>query len=250
MLFIAYGSSFLILLALAIFIFSTTGSTPAVTLPPPAASSRSETPMPGGQTNEDIKRLEITADNVQAVIKTMTRAESYTENVTVTSCWADGKAEYKITASVRSGISRLSVSGQWSALTKNVIVTDNNIYIWYGSERSYYTGNIGSKSDPALTDKFEMIPTYEDVLRLNPPDILEAALKQHNNEPCIYVRARSGEYGYTYKYYVSLATGLLAASQVYDGDTLVYAMSADSVNLTVPPDDVFKLPDGKGLVSS
>ncbi len=250
MLLVAYGSSFFIMLVLIVFIYSTSGSTPAVTLPPPAASGMTETPLPGTQANENIKRLTITADNVQSVIRTMSRAESYSEIVTITSYWEDGKAVYKITASVRSGISRLSVSGPKNTSAKNIIITDNNVYIWYGSERSYYTGNAGTKSDPAFLDKFEMIPTYEDVLRIDASDIIEAALTQHNNEPCIYVRARSGEYSYTYEYYVSLATGLLAASRIYDGDTLIYEMSADSVTLTVPSDDAFRLPDGKSAVNS
>jgi NADPH-dependent curcumin reductase CurA len=94
-----------------------------------------------------------------------------------------------------------------------------------------------------------MIPTYEDVLKINKADILEAGFAQKNNEPCIFVRAHTGELGYTDIYYISAYTGLLSAAETYDGETLVYSMTAGNVSLNTPPDDKFVLPDGKSAIS-
>jgi hypothetical protein len=153
-----------------------------------------------------------------------------------------------VSAFARAGAYRLSVSGSVNNSVKNIIIADNKIYIWYDSGKSYYTGNIGN--DTAIHDQYEMIPTYEDILRLSKADILEADFKKHNNEPCIFVRAQYGDLEYFYEYYVSVNTGLLTAALKYDKTELIYSMSADSVVYSVPSADMFKLPDGKSVISS
>jgi hypothetical protein len=248
--FFAYSSAFLILIVLTLLFYNISGDTPPVVLATPIVSNASVSPLPGDTVSGNYKKLEVTTDSVQSVIATMNRQESYTYNITVSSYWSSGKAEYKILAYVRSGKFRLSVSGPKSDPAKNIIINDDNIYIWYEGSKSYYTGNVGSKSDSAILDKYEMIPTYEDVLKLEKWKITKAGFVQYNNEPCIYVRAQSGDFDYIYKYYVSVNTGLLTAAFTYDKDTLIYSMTADAVSLTVPSDDMFKLPDGKSAVSS
>lgn len=247
MMIFAYGSAFVILVVLVFFLYDISGKTPAVTLPTPIASNSAASPRPGDNTGVDGKKLEVTADNVQSVVATMNRQESYSENITVTSFWSGGKAEYKISAFARSGTYRLSVSGPVRT-GKNIIIAEGKVYVWYDGSKSYYIGNAGAET--ALIDRYEMIPTYEEILKLSKSDILEAAFKPINNEPCIFVRARSGEFDYFYEYYVSVNTGLLKAAFTYDVETLIYSMTADSVALSVPSADMFKLPDGKNAVSS
>ncbi len=246
MMIFAYGSAFVILVILAFYLFDISGKTPAVILPTPNVSSSAASPRPGGNTGINGKTLEVTADNVQSVIATINRQENYSEKITVTSLWTGGKAEYKITAFARSGSYRLSVSGP-SVTGKNIIIAEGKVYVWYDGSGSYYSGNAGTET--ALYDRFEMIPTYEEILKLTKDDILEAGFIQYNTEPCIYVRAQSGEFSYFYEYYVSVNTGLLTAAFTYDDKTLIYSMAADSVAPTVPSADMFKLPDGKSAVS-
>lgn len=246
MMVVAYVSAFVILIILSLLFYDISGKTPQVILPTPYVSSALNSPRPGDNTGVG-KNLEVTAENVQSVIATMKRQESYSERIMVTSFWSGGKAVYKISAFVGYGAYRLSVSTS-SGAGKNMIISGDKLYVWYDGSRSYYIGNSGGETE--LYDKYEMIPTYEEILKLSKAEIFEASFKQYGDEPCIYVRAQSGNFGYIYEYYVSVNTGLLTAAFSYDKTTLIYSMTTDSVALTVPSVDMFKLPDGKSTVSS
>lgn len=249
MMFFAYGGALLILAVFAVLLYSFSGDTVAVTLPTPVISSAPISTDPGGSNNGELKQLKVTPENVQAVIATMKRPESYLNSIKVKSMWSSGEAEYNIASFVRSGVARIIASGPRGA-TKNIIITDKSVFIWNEGSSAYYSGSLGGSTGPALLDEYEKVPTYEDVLALSKTDIQEAAFTVYGEEPCIYIRAQSGDFDYYYTYYVSVNTGILIASSVFDGDVLIYSMASNGVTLTVPSDEMFKLPDGKSAITS
>ncbi len=244
----ALAGTFLVFLAVALFLIFSYRSehTEEVLLPAPAVTGDANYPSdPGNSDNSGITSLQVTVENAQAVISTLKRPESFSEDIVIETAWSGGKSKFEVSTWSRKGTVRTSIKPSESKYKKEVILTQDMLYVWYDGESHYYSGKPGNET---AADDYQMIPTYEDVLKISKTHILEAGFAQKNDEPCIFVRAH-GELGYTDIYYISVATGLLYAAESYDGETLIYSMTAANVSLGPPPDDKFVLPDGKSVLS-
>jgi hypothetical protein len=184
--------------------------------------------------------VEVTPDTVQAVIRTLSRPDSYSRNVTVESSWEGGSAQYRISSRVKGGRERLSVECDGWDEAKNILLTEDEITIWYGSDtsRRYTAPRRSGDSGPDLGDELGMIPTYEDVLELDPDKINDAGYVRRDGWK-IMVAATDDITGCERYYYVSVDTGLLEAAEVYDGDRRIYLMQAGAAELNAPDDSVF-----------
>ena len=87
-----------------------------------------------------------------------------------------------------------------------------------------------------------MLPTYEDLLDLDPARIEDAGYVNLYGTWRIMAAVREQPTGYLMVYYVSVETGLLEAAERRDGDRIVYRMTAEQADLTMPDDSVFLLP--------
>ncbi len=125
---------------------------------------------------------------------------------------------------------------------KNYLMEDGTVTMWYGNDtknRFTYSGN-----DPHLADGLQRIPTYEDILSLDPASILEAGCtRTEDGKWRILVAAENADFGYLDIYFISLDTGLLEAAEQWDGGTLIYSMSSGEAELSAPSDQLFLLPE-------
>ena len=112
--------------------------------------------------------------------------------------------------------------------------------LWYGSDMERrYTYN---KADARLGDSLQRIPTYEDILSLDPASIRAAGCFQtEDGKWRILVSAVDPDFGYLDSYSISLDTGLLVGAEQWDGDTLIYQMTAGEADLSAPADQLFLL---------
>ena len=79
-------------------------------------------------------------------------------------------------------------------------------------------------------------------------DISTADYRSVSGINCIYVETAEDLAGYAQRYWVSVETGLLVASErLLDGET-IYRMASLTVDLSVPAADRFSLPDGTVLL--
>ena len=186
--------------------------TTPVTLPSPGQSSAAETSMPGPE------RVELTSENVAAVLAELTRAESYSGSVTIEDFWDGGSA------STRS--------------PRNILVSEGTLYIWYDNVSGVFSGPWEGSADEWLRAL-----SYEDVLSLPPEQITGAGYAQLSGEECVYVDYTGGLLGYTYRVYVSVSNGLLMGAEKYDGGSLIYRMFAE-YELSVPDESLFVPPEG------
>ena len=204
---------------------------------------------PGVTAPDALDRVEVTRDTIQAVISTLSRPEIYSRNMYIESYWEGGKAEYTINVSVYNGVTSLQ-SLSASGPEKRVIVTPETSYIWYTGETAPYAGNTtgGRVGDYKNADEWQMLVTYEDVLNYDKNDIIEAGTVKYGEQDCVYAICRSPLLGYTCKYYISIALGLVTGAEEYDETgALVYSMSAGECVDEVDP-ALFILPDGTPLV--
>ena len=212
----------------------------AIPLPDISASS-----FTAGDAEPDmLTRIEVTRENIQPVISTLSRPETYSRDVIIESCWEGGKTVYNINVSVAGGVTSLSTLSS-SGIEKNIIVTPDFLYIWYRGDRTPFTGsNDSSGDDYANADEYQMLITYEDVIRLDRNYILDAGYTEYGDEECVYAEYLQPKLGYTMKCYISIELGLITGAEEYDAaGTLTYRMSAGECVFDVDA-SAFMLPDG------
>jgi hypothetical protein len=215
----------------------------ASSFPLPTPNRETPSPSSGGFDSARIE-VRITRENVQQVIKTLARPETYTREVLVETFWGDGSSQTSFTAAV----SPLGVSLRSSVrdTQKNIVIKDGEISIWYGDRDSVLKLPADS---PAAPDKYQMLLTYEDILALPASVILDAGYfpggdisPDYDGDTLIYVKYRDGLFGYLTECFVSVQLGLLVSAEAYDGDALVYRMNAGKCQVGAVDEALFAVP--------
>lgn len=236
----------LIVLVIAVAVFSSFAvdffsGTPVITLPPSVTDAQ---PTPTGQTAvSGVVRVEVTPQTVQNVIATLSRPSSYYREVTVaytgglsivSSQWVDG-GWTKTDTSLPGGRIRHS------------LVDGETLYWWYDGSRQWRT----APADPHSADvDGARIPTYEDVLAVDPAEILAADYETKDGLECIYVSVSTADGASSARYWVSVESGLLTAAELTEGEQVVLSMTATAAERPVTEGTVFSLPDGTVLHKS
>ena len=188
-----------------------------------------------------INQIAVTPATVQQAIATLQRPESYTRTVTVEQIWSGGSGVTNSTVCVLHGWTRVDTQLKDGSL-RHSVTDGETTHIWYGAEENVYTGAAGEFS----ADAEQAIPTYEDVLEVPVENILRAGYRSYSETNCIYVETRlSG--GAVLCYWVNVSDGLLTAAEKYEGETLVYRMTA-SASSGAPLEEQFTLPDGTNVL--
>lgn len=182
---------------------------------------------------------DINTETVTAIIKTLSKPESYSRSLTITTFWENGSNVQSLDCFVTGGDAHVITSGDDS--TRHDLILDNVLYIWYESFDGLFEGNLMG-GDPYAIDELMHLQSYETLLALDPSSILDAGYTTAFDEGCVYAEYISGEFGYRSRIYVSVATGLLMGTERYDGDTMIYHMESSAVNLASPADMYFALP--------
>lgn len=181
--------------------------------------------------------VEVNPSTVQVVVATLARPESYRRTVTIEQFWSGGSSSYEITEAVRDGWTRTDRTMP-DGRVRHTITGPAAAYVWYNSEQSVFAAPAGE----VTADNELPIPTYEDLLDLDPALISAADYQAYSNVPCVYAETQAGEG--TLRYWVSVETGLLVAAEKTAGGEIVYRMTALTVDEAEPGDDAFTLPDG------
>lgn len=192
--------------------------------------------------------VELTPATVQSVIASLSKYGSYTRTLSVTYRWG-AESSGTLTA-------RVWADGGWvrtetelpTGLTECSIVGEDTIWIWYtGSEA--LRGQVRTAAAQAgAQDLTQRIPTYEDVLELDPADIADAGYVLWQEQPCIYVETGPDALGQTRRFWVSESSGLLVAAQTEQGGLVVYEMTSAALSSPLTAgEQIFLLPDGTEL---
>ena len=120
--------------------------------------------------------------------------------------WADG--DYVRTANTVGGI------------TQYRLVGEGKLRLWYAGDQTWRETDAGD----GAADLAQRIPTYEDVLELEPSQITDAGYEEKNGKDCIYVEVAAAQDNRD-RYWIENATGLLCAAESYEGEEKVYEMT-------------------------
>ena len=160
---------------------------------------------------DSVDTVDISPQNVKAIIGKLTRPDSYSLEITVSLFWKEGSSDTVRRIWVKDGctkVTRLSADGN---AQENTIITKDRTYIWNDGNTQYYEGLNGS----IYADDVLQIPTYENILNEDEAEIITASYENRSGEPCVYVQVADNEYGGIRGYWVSLDSGLLVAAEVY-----------------------------------
>lgn len=190
--------------------------------------------------------VEVTTETVQRVVADLSRYTSYSRTVTVTYYWG--------TNGVGSATARVWVNDGWvrtdtslpSGMAEHSVVGEGKLWLWYDNGDQIFCGSAEEMTD----DLMQRLPTYEDVLVLEPEDITDAGYVDYDGQPCIYMEARQDDLGYLYRYWISVDSGLLMAAETVSEGKVVYSMtSRELVSPLSNAGEYFVLPDGTDLLN-
>lgn len=182
--------------------------------------------------------VEIKADTVQAALRTLSRADSYSRTLCVDSFWEGGESRRNIDVWVNGSSARLDISRTDGSSTMHLLIDGDEKWLWYSGFYGSYHG-VAAESE---ADRWQGLLSYEHILELDSDNITEAGYTDFQGEMCIYVRYISGELGYENVCYVSTVSGLVMGEESYSAGTLTYRMSSTAPSLAIPEEDIFEHP--------
>jgi len=187
--------------------------------------------------------VEVTPETVQSILASMSRYQSYSRTITLQYSWTGGTGT--MTAQVRA-------DGGWSrcdtllasGVTEHSIVGGERLWYWYDDDKQALEGEADQRSQ----DLLQYIPTYEDVLALDPGQITGTGYEEKDGAPvylCGGVPGRAGLPGAVLD--LSVQRPADSAETEKDG-RVVYAMSSSQlVSPLAGGEDAFTLPEGRVL---
>ncbi len=194
----------------------------------------------GGESGGGPTLAEVTPETVQAVVRTLTRPDSYSRRMLVNSYWEGGSQNWQIQVWQKNGVTRISISSAAPGEPeKNLLLADGELCIWYGDSQEIFRTAAGRDLPE---DTLQMLPRYEDLLELDPAQIEDAGYVRLYGTWRIMAAVREQPTGYLMIYYISIETGLLEAAERRDGDRVIYRMTSEQADLSAPEDGVFLLP--------
>ncbi|MBQ8264122.1 MAG: hypothetical protein IJY96_05030 [Oscillospiraceae bacterium] len=228
---------FLVLAATVCIIFVVAPSadidTAPVILPSTAPDSDSDA---DGADEAAPQTVEVNAGTVQAVLRTLSRDESYSRTLCAETFWANGEVRRNIDVWVDGDKAKLEIVRSGSNDTQHILIDGDSKQLWYTGRYGTFSGSAAETE----ADQYQSFLSYEHILSLPAEQISDAGYVEFQGEMCIYVRYISGELGYSNICYVSIASGLVMGEESREGENLVYRMSSTEPDLSDPPSEVFK----------
>ena len=219
--------------------------TPAVHLPEATSNilDNSDGSCAGADEQNSMLYAQLRPDPVQYMLNTIKKPESYSMEYTVESFWDGGSGAFSVKVYVRDGAYRVSQDA--GAYRRECIFTPEEYYIWYSDSDRYFHATRDAGVESAVMDSaMQMSGSYTALMELDSELIHQTAYEEFGETYCVFVSAETGAYGYRSDFYISLDTGLLLKQEIYDGERIIYRMTAESAELSAPDDEHFALPDG------
>lgn len=239
---VAMGFIILIVLVVGFLLSGSLRRTSHVTLP--EITQQSTASPDSSQYGEDaVNKIEITPETVQSAITTLARPNSYIQILVVEWLWENTSALSKMTTYVYDELTRID-SVKTDGGTRHVVTDGVRTAVWYDDGADYYIGNAGDVS----ADQEQSVPTYEEILQMDPQQIAKSDYRVFSEENCIFVETIPDEYGIVQRYWVSVVSGLLIGAERMENGVTFYRVASQQVTReNTLTEQLFLLPDGTNL---
>lgn len=238
----ALGFIALIIMVVGLLMSRSLRRTSYVTLPD--TSQQSSDSVGSSQYGEEaVNKIEVTPKTVQAAIETLERPNAYARILVVEWLWEETSGLSQMTIYVSGDVTRID-SVRPDGRTRHVVTDGTRTAIWYDDEKACYIGSAGDVS----ADQEQSIPTYEDILQLDPEQIAAADYRVFSEENCIFVETVPDEWGIVQRYWVSVSSGLLIGAERLENGETFYRVAAQQITMeNLATEQDFLLPDGTSL---
>ncbi|MBQ1251057.1 MAG: hypothetical protein IIY00_05615 [Clostridia bacterium] len=187
-----------------------------------------------------LQAVTVDRTNIKKLIGAMQRPESYHLVVGTTLYHSGGQTTTGADGYVSGGRYKSVVYDAVGGGARHCLIYGEDAYIWSQSSPGVFAGKAGSFTG----DNSLWIPTYELLLELEDDAVLSADYALYGDEYCLAVETLDPLSGNRILYYISVEHGLLVGAQSFEGETLVYALTAEVLPLIEDPNTIFRLPDG------
>lgn len=201
-------------------------------------SETTKTPQTDTVLGKNLKILgdvQVTVDNVQQVIASLGRAQSYTMQVTSRLYYGETSGTTTYRQTVRQGACRTDVLSASGATLYSELLWDGMCYAWRSGSSSYTTSRQGA----FVADRSASLPTYETVCELPREAITGGALVQTEQDMLLTVDTQEQDRIGVYK--ISAQTGLLQSASFSEDGKMVRSVEC-TVDTAEPEDSLFILP--------
>ena len=188
--------------------------------------------------------LKVTTENVQSVVRTMSRPASYHQICQVTLTEGPRTTSQIVDVWVDGSRLRADVSSETGTAT---LLTDGTTaYLWHSEEEGYSSVVL---NDTVSADDLLGLPTYEQLLNVDSKSLTEAAyvVLPEQGKQCIFVSA-SADNGTKNEYWIDISSGLLFMATSTVNDEVLYSVQQSDLEHLAAGDeafsDRFQLPDG------
>lgn len=215
---------------------------PSVSLAQLDSSAQGQNNTTDQSGDDQLWQVDVTPETVQSIVASLARPESYYRELTVETLWDGGSHSTSV---------QFWQDQSWSH-TRQILPSGAVRHDLTGSDTTYYwyEGSEHYRSFPAdeySADLTQHIPTYEDVLELDPDTITQTGYERRDVWPCVYLQVQVSD-TVVERYWISTDTGLLVSAEREQSGQLVYRMTAyTQVQTPCPATASFALPDGTQL---
>lgn len=228
-------------LMIAVFLLSGKDQSAPITLPDNAATQtqQPDTPQP---TLDNF--VQVTPENVQQVVETLSRPTSYHQIYTVTVAEGERKSVQIVDMWVNGTMLRADTTSDTGV--SSVLTNREKIYLWYADENEPVEITLNDTISP---DDLLGLPTYELLLDADSASITHAnyLTLQESVLQCVYVSVNGAD-GLLKEYWIDIDTGLLYKANFTLNDQVIYSAVQEELNILAAEDeaflDQFLLPDG------
>jgi hypothetical protein len=215
-------------------------SPPLSTIAPDRTPGVNDTaaPLP---TSSDLMagKVEIDRTNAGQVLKAMPKQSGYSAVWQVEWYWEGGSSgalERHIYG--KDGYLRSEVYDSDGVLLQNQVTGNGNAFLWTPSGPYHATvvGGVSAENEAGIA-------TYDRLLTYTPDEILSAEYLVWEGAPCLYVESKQSGSVYVDSWWISLENGCLVRMEKTLDGILKYSCVLQTVTLTSPADELFRLPD-------
>ena len=207
---------------------------------PGQGSAEIDTSHEIGDSNRDqVKTITITAENIQSVVASLQRPESYHCQMATVYYYRDTQTTMKSELWKSADYLRISQFTADGQIGQQALLTEHWVYLW-GNDTAY---NRYARQDHDA-DLYSRTPSYEDLVKMDASQILVGELREQDGALCLYAETQDLITNEMEQWYILVENGLLLQASGTLDDINTYTCYMTSLSLEETDDALFQLPDG------
>lgn len=224
---------------ISFFLSSSQNDSYQITLPGQGSAEIDTSHEIGSNNRDQLQTITVDAGNIQSVVASLQRPDAYHCELSMVYYYRDLQTTLKSELWKSPKATRVTQFTAQGEPEQQVLLTNEWVYLW-GTETTY--SRYARQQNDA--DLYSRIPSYEDLIQMDPSRILSGELCEVDGALCLYAKSQDTLTGEIEEWYILVENGLLLqASGSLEGKR-TYTCSMTSLELVSPEQAMFLLPDG------